>query len=57
MGLEAHLPLPVIAKRLLGSRIQLPVSLAANLGYRFYANNLHTYYNCDWMVGKGAIAA
>ena len=46
-----------IAKRLLGSRIQLPVSLAANLGYRFYANNLHTYYNCDWMVGKGAIAA
>ena len=41
-----------IAKRLLGSRIQLPISLAANFGYRFYANNLHSFYNCDWVVGK-----
>ncbi len=41
-----------IAKRLLGSRIQIPISLAANLGYRFYANNLRTFYNCDWIVGR-----
>ncbi len=40
-----------IAKRLLGSRIQLPLSLAANLGYRFYAYHLHNYYNCDWYLG------
>lgn len=41
-----------IAKRLLGSRIQLPLALAANLGYRFYAHHLHNYYNCDWMLGQ-----
>jgi radical SAM superfamily enzyme YgiQ (UPF0313 family) len=41
-----------IAKRLLGSRIQLPLSLAANLGYRFYAYHLHDYYNCDWILGQ-----
>ena len=39
-----------IAKRLLGSRIQLPISYAANMGYRFYANNLSTFYNCDWVM-------
>ena len=27
---------------------QMPLALAANLGYRFYAHNLHRYYNCDW---------
>ena len=37
-----------IAKRLLASRIQLPLSVAGNLGYRFYAHNLHRYYTCDW---------
>lgn len=46
-----------IAKRLMGSRIQIPIALAANLGYRFYANNLRTFYNCDWRVGTGAISA
>jgi radical SAM superfamily enzyme YgiQ (UPF0313 family) len=40
-----------IAKRLSGARIQLPLALAANLGYRFYAYHLHEYYNCDWLVG------
>ena len=35
-----------VARRLIGSRIQLPVSLAANLGYRFYAQNLSRFYNC-----------
>lgn len=43
-----------IAKRLAKARIQLPVALAANLGYRFYAKHLHDYYNCDWFVGQGA---
>ena len=41
-----------IAKRLAGARIQLPLSIAANLGYRFYAHNLHRYYNCDWIVSR-----
>lgn len=35
-----------IAHRLMGSRVQLPVALATNLGYRFYAHNLHRFYNC-----------
>ncbi|MBL8113049.1 MAG: B12-binding domain-containing radical SAM protein [Acidobacteria bacterium] len=35
-----------VARRLLASRLQLPVSLAANLGYRFYAHNLSRFYNC-----------
>ncbi|HLE97576.1 MAG TPA: radical SAM protein [Candidatus Thermoplasmatota archaeon] len=43
-----------IARRLGKARIQLPIAIAANLGYRFYARNLHRYYNCDWFVGQGA---
>ena len=43
-----------IAKRLLGSRIMLPLSLAANFGYRFYAYHLHDFYNCDWVLGHPA---
>jgi radical SAM superfamily enzyme YgiQ (UPF0313 family) len=39
-----------IAKRLIGARIQLPVAIATNLGYRFYAYHLHQYYTCDWML-------
>ncbi len=39
-----------IAKRLLKARIMLPLSLAGNLGYRFYAHNLHKYYTCDWAI-------
>lgn len=39
-----------IARRLLGSRIQPALSLAANLGYRFYAHNLRRYYTCDWFL-------
>lgn len=35
-----------VARRLLGSRVQLGVSIAANLGYRFYARNLSRYYVC-----------
>ena len=38
-------------KRILGSGVQLPISTLANFGYRFYANHLHEYYNCDWITG------
>lgn len=41
-----------IARRLARARIQLPIAIAANLGYRFYARHLHDYYNCDWFVGQ-----
>lgn len=41
-----------IAKRLSASPAPLAVSLGANLGYRFYARNLHRYYTCDWFIGK-----
>ena len=27
--------------------------IATNLGYRFYANNLTRFYNCDWIIGNG----
>lgn len=43
-----------IAKRLAGARIQLPVSLAANLGYRYYARNLNRFYTCDWPQFRAA---
>lgn len=36
-----------IASRLARSRNQLAVGIPANLGYRFYARNLHRYYTCD----------
>jgi len=39
-----------IAKRLWRARALTPLALAANLGYRFYAHNLHRFYNCDWPV-------
>ena len=28
------------------------VRLATNLGYRFYANHLSQFYNCDWIIGR-----
>lgn len=37
-----------IAKRLWKARAFEPLALAANLGYRFYAHNLHRFYTCDW---------
>lgn len=37
-----------IWRRLSKARVQIPIAIAANFGYRFYANHLHTYYNCDW---------
>jgi len=40
-----------IARRLWGSRTQVGLTFAANLGYRFYANHLKSFYNCDWIIG------
>jgi radical SAM superfamily enzyme YgiQ (UPF0313 family) len=37
-----------IAKRLYKGRSFEPIAIAANLGYRFYAHNLHKFYTCDW---------
>ncbi len=37
-------------RRFLGSRIQIPVWLIANLGYRFYAHNLQRFYTCDVLL-------
>jgi radical SAM superfamily enzyme YgiQ (UPF0313 family) len=37
-----------IARRLTKARAWEPLALAANLGYRFYAHNLHRFYTCDW---------
>ena len=31
---------------------EIPISIAANLGYRFYGRNLDKYYNCDWYMGR-----
>jgi radical SAM superfamily enzyme YgiQ (UPF0313 family) len=39
-----------IARRMIGSRTLLPVAIPANIGYRFYANRLRDYYNCDWLM-------
>jgi radical SAM superfamily enzyme YgiQ (UPF0313 family) len=43
---------PSMVRRFLGSRIQAPVWWIANLGYRFYAHHLHSFYNCDWITGQ-----
>jgi hypothetical protein len=37
-----------IVKRLAKARIDLPLAITANLGYRFYAHHLHSHYTCDW---------
>ena len=39
-----------IGKRLLGSRTRLSIAVAANFGYRYYANRLDRYYTCDWFL-------
>jgi len=46
-----------IARRLIGSRVQTPLAILSNMGYRFYAHHLHNFYNCDWVIGqRGAVA-
>jgi radical SAM superfamily enzyme YgiQ (UPF0313 family) len=44
---------PSMIKRLAASPSPWPVRLGTNLGYRFYAHNLHRFYNCDWILGMG----
>ena len=39
-----------IARRLWKAGNFQPLALSANLGYRFYAHNLHRYYTCDWPI-------
>lgn len=41
-----------IWRRLRRSPAPWPVRIGTNLGYRFYANNLSRYYNCDWIIGR-----
>jgi radical SAM superfamily enzyme YgiQ (UPF0313 family) len=40
-----------IASRLGTARVQLPIAIMANLGYRYYAYHLDTHYTCDWPIG------
>ena len=40
-----------IARRISHSPAPWPVRLGTNIGYRFYANNLSRFYNCDWIIG------
>ncbi|MSU59985.1 MAG: B12-binding domain-containing radical SAM protein [Pedosphaera sp.] len=43
-----------IARRIRHSPAPWPVKLGTNLGYRFYANNLGRFYNCDWIIPRGS---
>jgi radical SAM superfamily enzyme YgiQ (UPF0313 family) len=43
-----------IWKRLSGSRTRLSIAVPANLGYRFYAYHLDTFYSCDWFMDRPA---
>ena len=45
-----------IARRLTRSRTHIATSIPANLGYRFYARRLHSFYNCDWYLGQDVAA-
>ena len=48
---------PSMVARLASSPSPWPVRLGTNLGYRFYAHNLHRFYNCDWIIGRARSAA
>ena len=41
-----------ILRRIAASPSPLMVRVGANLAYRFYARNLHRFYNCDWVLGR-----
>jgi len=45
---------PSIWKRIAASGSKLPISIPANLGYRFYAHHLESFYTCDWQLAPGA---
>jgi radical SAM superfamily enzyme YgiQ (UPF0313 family) len=44
---------PSIVKRFVGSRIDVPVWWVTNIGYRFYAQHLKDFYNCDTLMTPG----
>jgi len=46
-----------IWRRLRHSPAPWPVRVGTNLGYRFYANNLTRFYNCDWIIGRAGAPA
>ena len=39
-----------ISKRLWNARNIKPMAWSVNVGYRFYAHNLHKFYTCDWPI-------
>jgi radical SAM superfamily enzyme YgiQ (UPF0313 family) len=39
-----------IGRRLWNAKNFKPLGFTVNLGYRFYAHNLHKFYNCDWPI-------
>ncbi len=39
-----------IARRLWQAKNFQPLAITSNLGYRFYANHLDKFYNCDWPI-------
>ena len=41
-----------IARRIWGTPSMSVVGIGANVGYRFYANNLSRFYTCDWHIGR-----
>ncbi|HEU4387786.1 MAG TPA: radical SAM protein, partial [Blastocatellia bacterium] len=41
-----------ILSRLRHSPAPWGARLATNFGYRFYANHLSRFYNCDWIIGR-----
>lgn len=41
-----------IGRRLWRAGNLRPLALTANAGYRFYAHNLHRFYNCDWPIDR-----
>jgi radical SAM superfamily enzyme YgiQ (UPF0313 family) len=43
-----------ICRRIVASPSPWPVRMGANLAYRFYAHNLHRFYNCDWVIGHSS---
>ncbi len=45
---------PIVRRLVEGARAQMPLAIAANLGYRFYAHNLHRFYTCDWHLSPVA---
>jgi hypothetical protein len=49
--------LPSIARRVRASPASPWIAVSANLGYRHYAHNLRRFYNCDWVLGSGGMAA